>query len=206
MTVLKAVRIAAWSLVAVSAVAFPLYYLAGDRLFQTPSNAQRMLGRASIGGPFELTDHEGKRVTEASLRGRPFLVFFGFTHCPDVCPTAMFELSEAFRAAGSAADDVTAFFVSVDPERDTPELLKTYLSSFDPRIRALFGPSEAIDAMVRSYRAFYRKVPLDKGSYTIDHTALIYLMGRDGQFVDLIRPNETLDARVRKIRELARTR
>lgn len=138
---------------------------------------------AAIGGPFQLTDQAGQTVTEKDLKGRPTLIFFGFTHCPDVCPTALFEISEVLKAMGEAADRVNAYFVSVDPERDTVAAMKDYLSSFDPRLKGLTGDPQAVAKMLSAYRVYSRKVPLKDGDYTMDHTALVYLMDRDGNFV-----------------------
>jgi protein SCO1/2 len=138
---------------------------------------------ASIGGPFQLTDQAGQTVTEKNLLGKPTLIFFGFTHCPDVCPTSLFEISEVLRAMGKDADRVNAYFVSVDPERDTAAAMKDYLSSFDPHLKGLTGDAAAVAKVISDYRVYARKVPLKDGDYTMDHTALIYLMDRDGRFV-----------------------
>ena len=138
---------------------------------------------AAIGGPFQLTDQTGQTVTEKSLQGRPTLIFFGFTHCPDVCPTSLFEISEVLRAMGKDADRVNAYFISVDPERDTKAAMKDYLSSFDPHLKGLTGDPEAMAKVISEFRVYAKKVPLKDGDYTMDHTALIYLMDRDGRFV-----------------------
>lgn len=138
---------------------------------------------AAIGGPFQLVDNNGQQVTEKTLQGRPSLIFFGFTHCPDVCPTALFEMSEVMRALGPDAARVNAYFISVDPERDTVAAMKDYLSSFDPHLKGLTGSPEAIAQVVTSYRVYAKKVPQKDGDYTMDHTALIYLMDRNGNFV-----------------------
>jgi protein SCO1 len=138
---------------------------------------------AAIGGPFQLTDQAGQTVTDQNLKGRPTLIFFGFTHCPDVCPTSLFEISEVLKAMGKDADRVNAWFVSVDPERDTAAAMKDYLSSFDPHLKGLTGNPEAVTKVLTAYRVFARKVPLKDGDYTMDHTALIYLMDKDGRFV-----------------------
>jgi protein SCO1 len=146
---------------------------------------------STVGGPFALVSHEGKAVTDRDFRGAPHLVFFGFTHCPDVCPTKLFEISEVLRAAGERGRALRALFITVDPERDTPEVLKDYVGSFDPRIIALTGERAAVDAAVRAYRAFARKVPVKDGDYTMEHTALVYLMDKNGRFVgafNLARP------------------
>lgn len=138
---------------------------------------------SAVGGPFELTSMEGKRVSNRQFEGAPMLVFFGFTHCPDICPTKMMELSEIFRAAGDRAAKARALFITVDPDRDTPEILKSYLGSFDPRIIGLTGTQAEIDAVVRAYRAHAKRVPTSNGDYTMDHTAIVYLMDKRGQFV-----------------------
>ena len=138
---------------------------------------------AAIGGPFQLTDQAGQSVTDQNLKGRPTLIFFGFTHCPDVCPTSLFEISEVLRAMGKDADKVNAVFISVDPERDTPATMKDYLSSFDPHLEGLSGDPAETAKVITSYRVYAKKVPTKDGDYTMDHTALIYLMDRDGHFV-----------------------
>ena len=137
----------------------------------------------AIGGPFQLTDQSGAAVTEKSLQGRPTLIFFGFTHCPDVCPTSLFEISEVLRAMGTDADRVNAYFISVDPERDNVQAMKDYLSSFDPHLKGLTGDPATVAKVLGEYRVYAKKVPLKDGDYTMDHTALVYLMDRDGKFV-----------------------
>jgi protein SCO1 len=138
---------------------------------------------AAIGGPFQLVDQSGATVTEKNLQGKPSIIFFGFTHCPDVCPTALFEMSEILRAMGKDADRVNAYFISVDPERDNKQAMQDYLSSFDPHLKGLTGDPEAISKVLSAYRVYAKKVPLKDGDYTMDHTALTYLMDRDGKFV-----------------------
>ncbi len=156
---------------------------------------------ATVGGPFRLVDESGQPFTDQNLRGKPFLVFFGFTHCPDVCPTALFEVSEIMRGLGPDAKRTAALFVSVDPERDTPMALKDYLSSFDSNIRGLTGDPAAVAAAAKAYRVYYKKVPLEGGDYTMDHTALVYLMDKQGRFVapfNLKRPPEAAAAELRR--------
>src|SRR6516164_11727978 len=131
---------------------------------------------AAIGGPFQLTDQRGAAVTEKDLQGRPTLIFFGFTHCPDVCPTSLFEISEILRAMGQDADRVNAWFISVDPERDNAAAMKDYLSSFDPHLKGLTGDPAAVARVISEFRVYAKKVPLKDGDYTMDHTALTYLM------------------------------
>jgi len=156
---------------------------------------------AAIGGPFRLTDQDGTTVTDRDFLGRPFLVFFGFTHCPDVCPTALFEISEIMRKLGPDAERVRAAFITVDPERDTPQALKDYMSSFDSRLKGLTGDVEAITAVAKAYRVYFKKVPLEGDGYTMDHTAIVYLMDKEGRFVapfSLKRTTEAAAAELRK--------
>jgi len=138
---------------------------------------------AAIGGPFQLVDQSGATVTADKLQGKPTLLFFGYTHCPDVCPTTLFDVSEVLRAMGKDADRVNAYFVSVDPERDTPAIMKDYLSSFDPHLKGLTGDSDAVGKMLSEYRVYSKKVPGKDGEYTMDHSAMVYLMDRSGRFV-----------------------
>jgi protein SCO1/2 len=140
-------------------------------------------GPSAIGGPFNLIDENGKPITDQDMKGRPFLVFFGYRHCPDICPTTLFEMSEVMRALGKDADRVGALFITVDPERDTPAGMKDYLSSFDPHLHGATGDAKAIDAVVKAYRVYAKKVPADNGDYSMDHTALVYLMDKQGRFV-----------------------
>ena len=155
---------------------------------------------AAIGGPFKLTDQNGQAVSDQDLHGRPFLVFFGFTHCPDVCPTTLFEVSEILRALGRDADRTRALFITVDPERDTPSVMKDYLSSFDPHLSGLSGDPAAIAAIAKGYRVYYKKVPLDQGGYTMDHTAIVYLMDKDGRFVSPFSLKRTAEAAAADLR------
>ncbi len=152
-------------------------------MFWAMGGASKLAQPAAIGGPFQLTDQNGKAVTDKSLKGKPTLIFFGYTHCPDVCPTSLFEISEVLRAMGKDADKVNAVFISVDPERDTPATMKDYLSSFDPHLEGLSGDPAETAKVITSYRVYAKKVPTKDGDYTMDHTALIYLMDRDGRFV-----------------------
>ena len=155
---------------------------------------------AAIGGPFELTDQNGRTVTERDLKGRPFLVFFGFTRCPDICPTTLFEVSEIMRALGKDADRVGALFITVDPERDTPAALKDYLTSCDPNLAGLTGEPAAVAAVAKAYRVYFKKVPLDQGGYTMDHTAIVYLMDKDGRFVSPFNMKRTTEAAAADLR------
>jgi protein SCO1/2 len=154
---------------------------------------------ASIGGPFALTAPDGRTVTDKDVAGRPYLVFFGYTHCPDVCPASLAEISAVFKELGPDKK-VTALFISVDPERDTPAVMKEYMSSFDPRIIGLSGTPEQTKAVESAYKAYSKKIPDKDGSYTMDHIALTYLMDKKGQFVgafNLDRPAKDAAAELR---------
>lgn len=152
-------------------------------LLVTDRTPIRAVQSAAIGGPFQLIDQDGRTVTDADFKGKPLLVFFGYTHCPDVCPTTLFELSEVMRKLGPEADKVNAVFVTVDPERDTPAVMKDYMSSFDPHVHGLTGDNEAIAKVLRQYRVYAKKAPQPNGDYAMDHTAIVYLMDKDGRFV-----------------------
>jgi protein SCO1 len=136
----------------------------------------------AIGGPFHLTSTNGSEVTDADFKGHPFLVFFGYTRCPDICPTVLFQISQVLKAMG---DDkrIKALFITVDPERDTPAVMKEYLSSFDSRIIGLSGTRAETDAVEKAYRVYARKAPGHGGDYAMDHTAVVYLMDKQGRFV-----------------------
>ncbi|MBJ7406594.1 MAG: SCO family protein [Bradyrhizobium sp.] len=168
----------------VIATAFAASLVAGLLImFWAMGGVSKVAQPAAIGGPFQLTDQNGKAVTDKSLKGKPTLIFFGYTHCPDVCPTSLFEISEVLRAMGKDADKVNAIFISVDPERDTQAAMKDYLSSFDPHLQGLSGDPAETAKVISSYRVYAKKIPTKDGDYTMDHTALIYLMDREGRFV-----------------------
>jgi protein SCO1/2 len=137
---------------------------------------------SAIGGPFQLVAHNGQTVTEKDFLGRPFLVFFGYTHCPDICHTTLFEISEVLRALGPKAN-AGALFVTVDPERDTPAVLKDYLSNFDPRIVGVSGERAQLDPMLKEYRIYSKKAAESGEDYAVDHTTVVYLMDKNGRFV-----------------------
>jgi protein SCO1/2 len=140
-------------------------------------------GEATVGGAFALSDQNGVIRRDADFRGRFMLVFFGFTYCPDVCPTTMIVLKEALEKIGGKADRVVPIFISVDPERDTPAVLKPYLAAFGPRFVGLTGSLADVTAAARAYRVYFRKKPQPGGAYSVDHSSIIYLMGPDGKYV-----------------------
>jgi protein SCO1 len=155
---------------------------------------------SAIGGPFDLVDENGKPFTDQNMKGKPYLVFFGYTHCPDICPTTLYDMSQVFRKLGPDADKVGALFITVDPARDTQPVLKDYLASFDPHLRGLTGGQDAIDQAIRDYRVYAKKVPLQGGDYAMDHTALVYLMDKDGRFVAPFNMQRTADTEAADLR------
>jgi len=142
-------------------------------------------GKALIGGPFTLIDQQGKTVTDRDFRGRFMLVFFGFTHCPDICPAELQVMSQSLDALGAEAKDIVPIFITLDPERDTQAVMAEYVKNFGPRFVALTGSPEAVAAAAKAYRIAYAKFQEDAASsdYSIDHSALVYLMGKDGEYV-----------------------
>ena len=157
-------------------------------------------GTATVGGPFRLVDQNGQPFTDQDMKGKPYLVFFGYTHCPDICPTTLFEMSQLMRKLGPDADRVGTLFITVDPERDTSAVLKDYMASFDPHLRGLTGAQAAVDQALKDYRVYAKKVPLQGGDYTMDHTALVYLMDKDGHFVAPFNMERTADTEAAELR------
>jgi protein SCO1/2 len=160
---------------------------------------------ASIGGPFSLVDDTGATVTEKTLAGKPYAMYFGYTFCPDVCPTTLLDLSRWIKKLGPKAEKLNYVFVSIDPERDTPTLLHTYLSSFDKHIRGFTGTPEQVAKIANEYRVYYKKVPTDDGSYTMDHSAIIYLMSSEEKFVTVIPYQEDDNSALAKLESLVAT-
>jgi cytochrome oxidase Cu insertion factor (SCO1/SenC/PrrC family) len=147
-----------------------------------------MWNREPIGGPFALIDHNGKPRTDADFRGKLLLVYFGFTYCPDVCPTDLQNIGLALDQLGSAGEKIQPLFITLDPERDTAEHLKDYVPMFHPRLIGLTGDAAAIHAAAAAYRAYYAKVPLKGDDYTVDHSSFIYVVGADGQYLGFFPP------------------
>jgi protein SCO1/2 len=157
---------------------------------------------AAIGGKFDLVDQNGKPFTDADLKGKWQLVFFGYTHCPDVCPTALNDLSLALDQLGAKKKDVGIVFISVDPDRDTPPVLKSYVDSFGGPIVALTGTPDAVAQAAKDYKVFYAKHPRADGGYDMDHSALIYVMDPQGRFTATFTPDDTSDTIVARLQKL----
>jgi protein SCO1/2 len=190
-------------LAACAAGALSLAAAAGLTVLAPEGGKVSTTGVADIGGPFRLTTQDGKTLSDADLKGTPFAVFFGFTHCPEVCPTTLWELSQALQKLGPDADRIKVLFVTLDPARDTPELLKTYLASFDPHIVGLTGSEDEIAKLAKAYKVYWRKVPTDNGDYTLDHSAVVYLMDGNGAFTGTIAYQEKDEAQLAKLKSLA---
>ena len=159
--------------------------LAGQQYLGRPDRTEGRSLLPAIGGPFTLVDQTGKTVNNEDLQGRLLLVYFGYTFCPDVCPTSLTAMAEALDILGAGADDVTPVFITVDPQRDTPEQLAMYAQHFHPRLVALTGSPEQIAKVAKAYRVYYAKAGedgVDADDYLMDHTSITYLMDRDGTF------------------------
>ena len=146
-----------------------------------------------VGGPFQLVDELARPVTDRSFRGRYMLVYFGYTTCPDICPVTLREMAAAIQALGPQGRAVQPVFVTLDPKRDTPAVLRAYVDAIGPGIVALTGPEASVDRLLRDYRVrrALHSVPGHPGDYLVDHSAVLYLMGPDGHFVAPVRANET---------------
>ncbi len=193
---LRIIRWVAWG--AVGVVGFLLLGVTGGWLVTdgplAPPRVATGPRTLAIGGPFSLTDHRG--------RGRPMAVFFGFTYCPDVCPTTLTEMTGFIEALGPDADRIQWVFVSVDSERDTPRAMAAYLEAFDRRIVGLTGTEAQIAAAANGFRVFYRRVPLEGGGYTMDHSASVFLLDADGRFAGTIDHKENERVAFEKLRML----
>ncbi len=161
-------------------------------------------GEAPYGAPFELTDMNGQPITEAAFEGHPSAVFFGFTHCPEVCPTTLFEMKGWFDALGDEGKSMRAFFVSIDPERDTPELLKNYISNVTDRVTGITGDKDKVAAMAKAWSVYFKKVETSGGDYTMDHTALVFLLDSKARFHGTIAYGENPDTALAKMKRLAK--
>ncbi len=156
------------------------------------------------GGAFTAVDYDNQPITEAAFRGHPTALFFGFTHCPEVCPTTLYEMNGWLAKLGDEGKDIRAYFISIDPERDSPELLKSYVSNVSDRIVGITGEPDKIAAMAKAFGIFARKVPLEGGDYTMDHTASVLLLDRAGAFSGTIAYGENPDTAIEKLRRLAK--
>jgi len=207
MNTLKVFRIIAWGAVAIAGgVLIGLSGILPGAPQLSGSSTVSSSGVAAVGGSFELTTHKGRRFTEADVTGKPYLVFFGFTFCPDICPTTLSELTVMMSELGADAGRFTPLLITVDPERDTQEMLAEYMSAFDSRIIGLRGTPEQTAVAARTFKAYYKKVPLDGGDYTMDHTAGVFLMGANGRFIGTMDMDEARETKIAKLRRLIETK
>jgi protein SCO1/2 len=198
---MKNFRIAVW--IAVLLVAGVLGWLT---LNITKTKDLPLAAEGPYGVPFRLVAQDGKPITEQALRGKPSALFFGFTHCPEVCPTTLFELNGWMEKVDPAGDKLNAYFVTVDPERDTPEIMNQYVSNVSKRITGISGPPDKIADVVKGFRVYAKKVPVDEnnpnGDYTMDHTASVFLLDGQGRFAGTIAYGENPDTAVKKLENL----
>ena len=159
----------------------------------------------AYGVPFALIDHHGEPITQDAFKGQPTALFFGFTHCPEICPTTLYELDGWFAELGGDAENIDAYFITIDPERDTPQLLGDYIESVTDRARGITGDPEAVREMARGFGVYFRRIELDDGDYTMDHTASIFLLDSNGAFRSTIAYGENPDTAMEKLRNLADT-
>jgi protein SCO1 len=195
---LRRLRLGAWIAVAMALTAGGVYFLTARS-----NGIQAVLGGAArIGGPFQLTTHEGRPFSDKDLAGKPYAIFFGFTRCPDVCPTTLLDMTNRLEELKDDADKLRILFVSIDPERDTPEFLAGYMKSFDKRIIGLTGTREQIARIAKAYRVIYEKVPGSAGDYTMNHTAIVYLFDKNGSFASTLAYQEAEANQRSKIKRL----
>ena len=200
MSGLKILRYGAWAAVAALAVASGV--LVYQQTASGPDSSALIDPIATIGGPFELVKGDGTPVTDKDLADRPKVMFFGFTFCPDVCPTTLAEVQGWIQKLGPDADKLHYAFVTVDPGRDTPAVIRDYVAAFDDRILALSGSREQGNAVTKAYRVYAKKVPLDDGDYTMDHSAAVFLMTKDNKFVGTIAYGEAEETAMAKLKRL----
>ncbi len=196
MSGLRLIRVVLWVaiIVLVGTVGW-IYYLSQSG--GTPS-----LAVSQIGGPFTLTDQNGNTVTEAALQGHASALYFGYTYCPDVCPTTLADLTQWMGDLGTQADKLKVYFVTVDPERDTRDVMASYMQAFDPRFTALTGTRPEIDKVTKEYRIYTRKVPGKDGNYTMDHTATVFLLNAKAELVSTIDYQEATDKALAKLKRV----
>jgi protein SCO1 len=193
---MKTIRYISWAAVALVFAVLAYVVVAGES-----GSLFLKVAEADIGGPFDLLRDDGTRITERDLEGHPYAIFFGFTHCPEVCPTTLYEASGWLDQLGDEGGNFRFYFVTVDPERDTPQVLAEYMTSF-PGITAITGDEAGIEQIKKEYKVYAQKVPLEDGDYTMDHTATVYLMNGEGHFFGTIAWQEDSDTAIAKIRRL----
>ncbi len=191
-------RLLPFLIVAIALLAATAGWITFQSSRQTTTGSQGPFGTS-----FQLTTMDGQLITEAAFRQKPSAIFFGFTHCPEVCPTTLFELDGWLKKLGTEGTDINAYFVTVDPERDTVPVMKSYVSNVSDRIMGVTGDPDKMAAMLKGYSVFARKVPVEGSDYTMDHTASIFLLDSKGGFFGTIAYGENPDTAVEKLKRLA---
>lgn len=197
----KTLQYALWGLVAVvGGAAGGYFYMNG----LAPKPVVTTTGTAAIGGPFVAVDHNGATITEAAFSGSPSLVFFGFTHCPEICPTTLSDMAGWLAKMGDDGQTIKSYFVTVDPERDTPVIMKDYVTAFSDRITGITGTPEQVERLLKNYRVYSRKVRTGDGNYTMDHSAVVILLDAKSNFVSTIAYGEDEGVALDKLKLLVK--
>ncbi|ATU93054.1 SCO family protein [Phyllobacterium zundukense] len=190
----RLLRFGLWAVIAALSL-FLVFTYANTRFGNKAEGAQ-------LGVPFTLIDQNGAPITEAAFKGHPTALFFGFTHCPEVCPTTLFEMAGWLKTLGDEGKDLRVFFISVDPERDTPDVMKGYTSAFTDRITGITGKPDEVEKLLKGWKIYAKKVPTENGDYTMDHTASVMLLDRDARLKSTIDYKESPDIAMKKLRLL----
>ncbi|MEP2978362.1 MAG: SCO family protein [Lentilitoribacter sp.] len=200
MSALGSIKIGAW--VAFATLLLFMVALLSYQYFIKGTDSQYMSGM-KIGEPFKLIDHNGDTITDEAFSGKPTAVFFGFTHCPEVCPTTLYELAGWLEDLGENGKEINSYFITIDPERDTPQVMKSYVQNFTDRIVGITGKPSDVAKLARSWHVYWKKIPLDDDDYTMDHSASIFLVDTKGHFKGTISFGESSDTAIQKLENLA---
>ncbi|MEM8838519.1 MAG: SCO family protein [Pseudomonadota bacterium] len=198
---LRSLRFALWALVAIVGGAMGGVLYSGG--FSGPEQATQQEA-STIGGTFDLVDHTGTAINQDALLGSPSVIFFGFTHCPEICPTTLHDMAGWLEDLGPEGEAIKSYFVTVDPERDTPEIMNDYVTAFSDRITGITGSPEKVTEILQNYRVFAQKVRLGDGDYTMNHSAAIYLLDEEADFVGTISFGEDRETALQKLKNLAK--
>ena len=196
---MKLLRNAVFAVVAVGLVLIAALF---TYQFLNRGTDRSLTADSELGAPFNLIDHDGNPITEAAFKGKPTLVYFGFTRCPEVCPTTFYEMAGWFDTLGEKGKDLQAFFITVDPERDTPEIMKGFAEAFTDRATGITGDPEKVRDLLAAWHVYYKKIPDGDDDYTMDHTASVFLLDRDGNFKGTIAYGEATETAIAKLERL----
>ena len=196
---LRIFRYIIWAILAALSFAIAVAFLNKHEQRETMISSDPV---ARVGAPFQLTDHNGLPITERVMAGQPTAIFFGFTHCPEVCPTTLQNLSAWSQQLGEKSDQLKILFVTVDPRRDTPQVLKAYINKFSKNITAITGNPNEVAQLVKAWHVYTKRIPLNSGDYTMDHTASIFLIRRDGTLQGTISYQDDTPTALKKLQLL----